>query len=105
MSKKKLNATTPAGQFTRTTASQYSHVVVWNSPRAMKLFTRVLNGDEVAISNSKSGVYARWVKDRGHGVTWHSSVFAAKKAAAHGNYAWDGESTLVGIFDVAAETA
>jgi hypothetical protein len=101
MSKKTLKAQTTVGEFTRATASNYTHVVVWDAPYVMNLFVAVQNGDAEAICISRDGVQARWVKDRGYGVTWHSSAAAANKAA-RGRYGWVINSTLVGVFEVAA---
>lgn len=101
MSKKVLKVTTPVGEFSRATDSNYTHAVVWNAPPAMDLFVRVQNGDAEAICRSRNGVYARWIKDRGFGVTWHGSAAAANKAASK-RYGWSLKSTLVGVFEVTA---
>jgi hypothetical protein len=90
--KTELKVTTPVGEFTRATSTKYTHVVVWNSPRAMEVFK--------SGASNPSGVHARWVKDRGYGVTWHGSAESAAKAAA-GKYGWDGSRDLVGMFPVA----
>lgn len=92
MTKQRLAVNTPAGTFTRTTATKYTHAVVWNSPRA-------------AIAKEKGnglhgGVRQRWIKDNGFGVTWHGSETAANAAARKG-YLWDSAATLVGVFSVA----
>lgn len=84
-----LKVSTPVGEFTRTTGTNYTHVVVWNSPRAM--------AEQKAGSG---GVQGRWAKDLGHGVTWHMSEGAARKAASS-KYQWDHAATLVGVFAVA----
>lgn len=102
MSKKILKAETTVGEFTRTTNSEYTHIVVWNSPRVARFVSLVNSGDERAVRKSKGGNAARWLKDRGFGVTWHGSAAAAQKAAA-GRFSWDGsDATLVGVFEVAA---
>ena len=102
MSKKILKAQTTVGEFTRSTSSDYTHIVVWNSPRVARFVNLVKSGDERAIRKSKDGNAARWLKDRGFGVTWHGSVAAAQKAVA-GRFSWDKtEATLVGIYEVAA---
>ena len=86
-----LTIQTTAGTFTRTTASKYTHIVVYASPRAKKVFD--------ANEKTQSGVDARWIKDRGFGVTWHGSLASAEKAAKAG-YKWDSEATLVGVFSI-----
>lgn len=86
----KLTVTTPAGVFDRKTETRYTHVNVWSSPRAQRI---------AASPDRQSAVYARWVKDRGYGVTWHSSARAAEAASRKG-YVWDGEATLIGTFPV-----
>lgn len=86
----KLTVTTPAGVFTRTTDTLYRYVNVWDSPRARRL---------AASPYRQSGVYARWVQDRGYAVTWHSSEQAAAGAARRG-YGWDSAATLIGTFPV-----
>jgi hypothetical protein len=88
-----LTATTPVGSFNRATASAYSHVNVWASPRA---------AEAVADAYAhKNGVGGRWIKDRGYGVTWHFTEASARKAAA-GKYGWDQSAKLVGTFPVDA---
>lgn len=87
-----LHVDTSVGHFTRQTDTNYTHVVVWRSPRALGSLT----------SAHKSGVSARWAKDNGFGVTWHSSGKAAE--AATRSYKWDDNATLVGVFAVRAPT-
>lgn len=90
--KTNLKAVTSVGDFTRATASTYTHVVVWNSPRAARSFAAHSTG-------CASGVAVRWFKDRGFGVTWHSSERAAQNATRA--YKWDAQNaTLVGVFPV-----
>lgn len=90
--KPKLTAATPVGVFTRASSSAYTHIVVWNSPRAMRA-----TADGAAV---RGAVARRWVKDHGYGVTWHLSEQAAKSAAR--KYGWDLDATLVGVFPVTA---
>jgi len=96
MSKKTLKAVTPFGEFNRTTGSNYTHVVVWHSPRAYKVFQ-----SGVSSYANGGGIDARWIKDQGYGVTWHGSAAAAAKAAK-GRYGYDLSSKVAGIFEVAA---
>lgn len=84
-----LKVETSVGQFTRTTATAYTHAVV----RTCAAATRALEG------NYKGGVYGRWAKDRGYAVTWHGSAAAAAKAAAT-PYVWDLKAVVVGVFAV-----
>jgi|KBSMisStaDraftv2_1062788.scaffolds.fasta_scaffold350771_1 hypothetical protein len=86
-----LTATTPVGTFNRATASAYSHVNVWASPRAA---AQAAEPDAYT-----GGVMGRWIKDHGYGVTWHFNEASARKAAA-GKYGWDHSAKLVGIFPV-----
>ncbi len=91
-----LKASTPVGEFTRTTSTAYTHVVVWNSPRAMEYFEKCAADPE--MKRMASGVHSRWIKDRGYGVTWHASEAAARNVR---RYSWDGnDATLVGVFAV-----
>ena len=84
-----LTVITPAGTFTRATATRYPHIVVWDSPRA-----------KAEAGDNGSGVKLRWAKDHGYGVTWHTNEAAANRATKAG-YQWDRKSaTLVGIFPV-----
>lgn len=87
-----LKVSTPVGEFTRTTGTNYTHVVVWNSPRATECFN-------LPAGTITGGVHGRWIKDRGHGVTWHMSEGAARRAAS-GKYSWDHAAALVGVFPV-----
>ena len=100
MSKNILTVSTPVGDFTRATDSKYTHIVVRQSERAMRLYTAVKNGDENAIRASKLGVDARWVKDHGFAVTWHASEVSAQRAA-RGHYGYDWNAPVIGIFEVA----
>ena len=86
-----LTVTTPVGLFTRKTDTIYAYVNVWASPRAERYAANP--------SEACGGVTGRWVKDRGYGVTWHSSAQAAANAARRG-YEWDSAATLVGTFPV-----
>lgn len=95
---KKLKTTTSAGEFTRATNVPYTHVVVWNSPRATTAYAR---RNDPTFHHSGRGVHARWIKDRGYAVTWHGSERAAQ-SAAHKGYGWDAAATPIGIFPVAA---
>lgn len=83
-----LHVDTSVGHFTRQTDTKYTHIVVWRSPRARGSLA----------SKHKTGVHARWEKDNGFGVTWHSSGKAAEAAAR--SYKWDNNATLVGVFAV-----
>lgn len=85
-----LSATTPVGTFTRTTATAYAWIVVRRSAEAAKA---------AATSGPLSGVDARWRKDLGYAVTWHTSRAAADRAASR-PYAYDRETEIVGIFAV-----
>jgi hypothetical protein len=87
MAKRTLTVKTNFCTFTRTTASDYTHAVVWASPRAKARFDK---------GGKDNGVAAKWLKDQGHGVTWHGSLAAAQKAT--GGYCWDGAATLLGIY-------
>ncbi|HEX8887100.1 MAG TPA: hypothetical protein VF797_21645 [Noviherbaspirillum sp.] len=93
MAKTTLKVTTPAGEFTRTTDTAYTHAVVRTSKRAKDYVERVAAGKKPITS----GVFARFLKDQGHIVTWHQSESAAQKAAA-GENKWDRETTLIGVF-------
>ena len=90
----KLSITTPVGTFTRNTNTSYKAVVVWKSPRAERDVADIL-----ASGGKLSGVDARWAKDNCFGTTWHGTREAALKAAQAG-YKWDGEATLVGVFNI-----
>jgi hypothetical protein len=93
--KKTLKATTPAGEFSRETATAYAFVVVRKSPRAAAFVESANSGAQVY----RGGVNGRWLKDRGYAVTWHGSEKAAK-AAAGKPYDWDSKTELVGVFPV-----
>ena len=99
--KNTLKISTTCGEFSRTTATAYTHAVVWDCPRAREIYEGVQSGDEFHIRMARSGVNRRWNNDRGFAVTWHSSASAAEKAAA-GKYVWDWSAKVVGIFEVAA---
>lgn len=91
---KTLKVTTTVGEFTRKTATAYTHVNVWKSPRAEA---------DIADPNAyPGGISGRWKKDRGYGVTWHSSLKAAQNAGR--KYIWDGDATLIGTFDVGGQS-
>ena len=85
---KTATVTTPVGTFSRATASEYTHINVWTSPFISKEKT------------VRSGVWARWAKDNGFGVTWHKTEEAARKASA--KYGWEPNATLVGTFPVSS---
>lgn len=91
MAKQVLKVITPAGEFTRTTDTAYTHVVVRISPRAQQALTQTYS----------SGVHGRWIKDRGYATTWHASEASARKAAAK-PYQWDLSTDVVGVFPVEA---
>lgn len=88
-----LQAVTPVGTFTRKTNSAYKFVTVWASPRAMRACADAGPSGGVRFGG---GVYARWTKDLGYGVTWHFTRPSPK------SYGWDSAATLVGVFEVAA---
>lgn len=94
-----LTIHTPKGAFTRTTAAPYAYAVVWESPRAFKIYEAAKNGDRRGVW----GVARSWVKDRGHAVTWHRTLAAAQKATRA--YKWDGEATCLGVFVVVPPAA
>lgn len=96
MATKTLKITSPVGTFTRKTATNYTHAVVWNSPRAADTLARSEAGEDLSY-----GVNARWIKDRGYATTWHSSERTARAAAAS-PYKWDCKATPVGVFQVEA---
>ena len=89
MSARTLTITTPEGVFTRKTSTRYAFAVVWRSPRAMAAF--------LDPKRSESQMEIRWKKDRGFGVTWHTSHDTASRAA-RGSYCCDRAAVLVGIF-------
>jgi hypothetical protein len=94
-----LKAVTPQGEFTRGTATPYSHAVVRHSPRAQGLYQKVQAGDADGINSAKSGAQARWVKDRGFVVSWHTTEKSALSAAAS-TYGYDPDTTVLGIYPV-----
>jgi hypothetical protein len=105
MAKKTLLVRTPYGDFTRTTNTAYTHVVVAvPASRCGKTFESAadLAAKLTAEGNHKSGVMARVLKDRGYIVSWHSTAAAALRAADAGNSAYF--STKPGqVFAVARE--
>jgi hypothetical protein len=93
-----LKINTPYGEFTRTTGTAYTHVVVSHPvSRCGKPIVSAaeLHANLVADGNRTSGVMARVMKDRGYLVSWHASEANARKAAEKGNSAYfttrDGE--------------
>lgn len=96
MPKRTLTATTTVGTFSRTTCTPYTHVVVWNSPRARAYFDGVNAGTSERHTN---GVHAQWLKNQGYAVTWHCSETTANSAARR-CYGWDGSKDLIGVFPV-----
>jgi hypothetical protein len=94
---KTIKVTTPVGEFTRNTKSDYTHAVVRKSERANFRYQQFLATGE----KSGSGVDARWIKDRGFAVTYHTSERAAHNAANQ-KYGWDWKSEVIGIYEVAA---
>ena len=94
---KTIKVTTPVGEFTRTTKSDYTHVVVRKSDRAKSVYEKFLSSGD----KSGSGVDARWIKDRGFAVTYHASLRSAANAANQ-KYGWDYKAEVIGIYEVAA---
>ena len=92
---KTLTINTPVGTFTRKTNTNYTHIVVRNSPCAMRVF------EESKTQKSISGREQRFAKDNGYAVTYHTSHQAAINAA-ESRYRWDNETTVIGIYEVAA---
>ncbi len=92
---KTLTINTPVGTFTRKTNTNYTHIVIRQSPRAMNVFQHADSEKYV------SGVEQRWVKDNGYAVTYHTSLQAAA-SAAESRYRWDNNTTVIGIYEVAA---
>ena len=92
---KTLTINTPVGTFTRKTNTNYTHIVVRNSPRAMQVL------EESKTQKMRCSVEKRWVKDHGYAVTYHTSYRAAVNAAKS-QYTWDGKATVAGIYEVAA---
>ena len=91
---KTLTINTPVGTFTRKTNTNYTHIVVRNSPRAMQVL------EESKTQKMVCSVEKRWVKDHGYAVTYHTSYRAAVNAAKS-PYVWD-KTTVAGIYEVAA---
>jgi hypothetical protein len=94
---KTIKVATPFGEFTRTTKSDYTHAVVRKSDRAKSVHDKFVSSGE----KSGSGVDARWIKDRGFAVTYHTSERAARNAAKQ-QYAYDSKTEVIGIYEVAA---
>jgi hypothetical protein len=91
MATKELKAVTPVGEFSRSTKSSYTHVVVRECGRAK----------EALANKSTRGVGGRWAKDNGYAVTWHNSKLAAERAA-DAKYCYDWSAKVVGIYEVGA---
>lgn len=94
MAKRIASAQTTVGEFTRETEVQYTHVVVRRSTRAAAVLAQFERGE---YKGKRSGIDARWIKDRGFVVSWHNSE-AAAKAASTKAYPYDARAELVGIF-------
>jgi aspartokinase len=92
-----IKVVTPVGEFTRSTKSDYTHVVVRKSDKAKSVYDRFVSSGEKSGCN----VDARWIKDRGYAVTYHNSERAAVNAAKQ-KYGWDSKSEVIGIYEVAA---
>ena len=103
MAKLNLKITTAHGTFTRSTATAYTHAVVRSSERAYGTYLPIANGTATPdqLRWAKSGVTARWIKDRGYAVTWHGSEQAARNAAAK-PYFWDSKTGPATIYPVEA---
>ena len=103
MAKRTLKITTPHGEFTRTTDTAYTHAVVRTSERAYGSYLPIANGTATPdqLRWAKSGVTARWIKDRGYAVTWHGSEQAARNAAAK-DYSHDKKTGPATIYPVEA---
>jgi len=97
----KLSISTPHGEFTRVSTTPYTHAVVRTCPRAAKSYelSKTAVPGSYEARNLKSGVDARWVKDRGFAVTWHGSEAAARNAASK-PYVWDSATGPAEIFPV-----
>jgi methylmalonyl-CoA mutase cobalamin-binding subunit len=93
---KTIKVITPVGEFTRKTSTDYTHAVVRKSERARGVYEKFLTTGE----KSGSGVDARWIKDRGFAVTYHTSERAARNAANQ-KYGWDSKAEVIGIYEVA----
>lgn len=86
--KQMLKVNTPYGEFTRKTATKYTHIVV--AQPASRMGKEITGADELAAmltadGHHTDGVMARVLKDRGYIVSWHSTEAAASKAAIKGN--------------------
>jgi len=95
---KTIKVITPVGEFTRKTSTDYTHAVVRKSERARGVYEKFLTTGE----KSGSGVDARWIKDRGFAVTYHSSERAARNAANQ-KYGWDSKAEVIGIYEVESD--
>jgi hypothetical protein len=94
---KTIKVITPVGEFTRSTKSDYTHVVVRKSDSAKSVYDKFLSSSD----KSRSGVDARWIKDRGFVVTYHTSLRSAANAAQQ-KYPYDPAAEVIGIYEVAA---
>ena len=94
---KTIKVITPVGEFTRSTKSNYTHVVVRKSDRAKSVYDKFVTTGE----KSRSGVDVRWIKDCGFVVTYHNSLRSAGNAAKK-IYRYDPKSEVIGIYEVAA---
>jgi hypothetical protein len=90
-----LIANTSVGQFSRNTNSNYKFIVVRESNRAKEAYCLYHNNNY----RSSLATEKRWVKDSGFAVTWHGSLESATNSALK-PYAWDKETSFVGIFQV-----
>jgi hypothetical protein len=82
--KKKNQAVTPVGTFTRYSETEYKFVKVWSFPRCR----------QYEKTRASVGKPAQWHKDHGYEVTYHGSREAAEKAKCK----WNSEAELIGIF-------
>jgi hypothetical protein len=94
---KTIKVTTPVGEFTRSTKSNYTHAVVRKCDRAQAVYEKFLTSG----GKSVLGTDARWIKDRGFAVTYHTSERSAANAAKQ-KYFWDYSAQVIGIYEVAA---
>lgn len=92
-----LKVSTPVGEFSRTTKTSYTHVVVREGVAAMDYYNKVQAG--TAKNVWTSGVHGHWLKNRGYVVSWHGSEAAARNSASQPN-GYDNNAKLVGIFPV-----
>ncbi len=89
MAKQTLKISTPCGEFTRTTNTAYTHVVVsFATSRCGETFDTPDAVAAYCAKYGKSGVHGRVAKDRGYIVSWHKSFAAALYAAEKGNNAY-----------------